>query len=138
MSNFRTLESEADNAGTSRRRRTPSKYAESIRELTKVRLASSQINGKTTRREKPSSSNEDDSAANNLSAPDRGNAIPCILPGTNRKISLSVIIKKTPKPKLQKAPSRIVPEKEKPKEPLKNKSLLDTLLEACEQIKEDE
>lgn len=29
-------------------------------------------------------------------------------------------------------------EKEKPKEPVKGKSLLDTLLEACEQIKEDD
>lgn len=51
-----------------------------------------------------------------------------------------MIIKKSPRPKpqTQKTLSKAASEKEKPKEPIKGKSLLETLLAACEQVKEDE
>ena len=97
-----------------------------------------QMSGKQQRKDKASSSNEDDSQIPHIRSNDTGNTLACILPTLNRKLKLSVIIKKTPKPKPVKTLSKIVSEKEKPKEAPKGKSLLDTLLEACEQIKDEE
>ena len=121
-----------------RRRRTPSKYAESIKQLAKVFLNQSQMSHKPSKKEKISSSNDEESSNCLHQSGNNGNTLTCILPGTNKKLRLSVIIKKTLKPKFVKKVSKPMMEKEKPKEPVKGKSLLDTLLEACEQIKEDD
>lgn len=139
MNKAASLDSATEPTGFSRRRRVPSKYAESIRELTMVLVSSFQMGGKTSKRDKHYSSNDDESPLPYSADPARPSTLTCVLPRTCRKLHLSVIIKKAPKPKLAaKSSKALVVEKEKPKETPKGKSLLDTLLEACEQIKEDE
>lgn len=72
---------------------------------------------------------------------DKNNALTCILPNGNRKLKLSIIIKKNPiKTKLKKVISTmsIEKDKEKQKEKQKNTSLLDTLLQVVEQFKADQ
>lgn len=44
---------------------------------------------------------------------DKGNTLLCILPSKNKRIKLSIIIKKNPKPKLKKGVSSVSLEKEK-------------------------
>lgn len=95
---------------------------------------------KISKKDRNSESLEEETPPVNTTNGDRGNVLTCILPRTGRKLKLSIIIKKNPKPKLKKIASSfsIEKEKEKEKEKVKNPSLLDALLQVVEQYKTDE
>jgi hypothetical protein len=62
---------------------------------------------KNSKKDKNSESNEEDNTPTNGNKPDKSNVLTCILPKSNRKFKLSIIIKKNPKPKLKKAVSSV-------------------------------
>ena len=97
------------------------------------------VSGKNSKKERNSSSNQDDKANARQTEGNGDKTLSCILPTFSKKLRLSVIIKKRiPKLKAPKTLTKIPSQKEKPKEAPKGKSMLDTLLEACEQAKEEE
>jgi hypothetical protein len=71
------------------------------------------------------------------STPERDCALTCLLPTTNRKLRLSIIIKKEPKAKMRRVTGTTEKPKEREKEVVKNVSLLDTLLQVVELYKAD-
>lgn len=71
------------------------------------------MTSKTSKKDKNSESNDEETPPIYPTKSDKGNVLTCILPTSGRKLKLSIIIKKNPKPKLKKAVSSISIEKEK-------------------------
>lgn len=68
---------------------------------------------KNAKKERNSDSYEEETPGMRAPVPDRPNVLTCVLPSTNKKLKLSIIIKKNQKPKLRKTISAISAEKEK-------------------------
>jgi hypothetical protein len=121
-----------------RRKRVPSKYAESIRELTKVSKYRCDMSNKNFRKESNEKGSKEDMLLPISESPERDTALSCVLPSSSRKLRLSIIIRKQAKWKMRRATSMMEKGKEREKEGNKNVSLLDTLLQVVEQYKVDE
>jgi hypothetical protein len=140
-----------------RRRRTPSKHAESIRELTKGPIRPPQPNPRNPKKDQSANTIEAETPPTDPTASEKDGALNCLLPSSARRLRLSIVIGKPPKPKTVKGGNPIVGEKQRGKDRRKERerakereregeggkgekgvSLLDSLLRVLEQYKDVE